>query len=162
MRYCTPQFVDGLPSDFWSGLCPETGCKGRSTGDPETLPVVPGAYLLLIRLATPLSLAIRTLPLAILQPGWYLYAGSAYGPGGIRARVARHLRRDKRVHWHVDRLTASAAEILACAAPGAAECALVAALLSRPDVEAPVPGFGSSDCRACPSHLLVLTARTSS
>ncbi len=141
-------------------LCALVGGEPVAAAEAHALPAVPGAYLLLVRLATPLALTIGTLPPAILLPGWYLYAGSARGPGGIRARVARHLRRDKRVNWHVDRLTGAAAEIRACAAPGAAECDLVAALLARPGVEAPVAGFGSSDCRTCPSHLLALVAKT--
>ena len=136
------------------------GGEPVEAAEAGTLPAASGAYLLLVRLAAPLHLAIRTLAPATLDAGWYLYAGSARGPGGIRARVARHFRRDKRAHWHVDRLTGAAAEILACAAPGADECDLMAALLTRPDVEAPVAGFGSSDCRACPSHLLALRAKT--
>ncbi|MFL5280923.1 MAG: DUF123 domain-containing protein [Rhodopila sp.] len=34
-------------------------------------------------------------PAASLLPGRYLYAGSARGPGGMRARLDRHLRRNK-------------------------------------------------------------------
>jgi Uri superfamily endonuclease len=35
--------------------------------------------------------------------------------------------------------------------PGGDECAIVAALKHLP---VPLPGFGSSDCRRCVSHLL--------
>ncbi len=55
----------------------------------------PGAYLLLIDLAAPLALAIPRLGVATLAPGRYVYGGSAYGPGGLRARIGRHLRADK-------------------------------------------------------------------
>ena len=44
----------------------------------------------------------------MLAPGCYVYAGSARGPGGIRARVRRHLRPDKTPHWHIDQVTAYA------------------------------------------------------
>jgi Uri superfamily endonuclease len=40
--------------------------------------------------------------------------------------------------------------------PGGTECAIVAAALRLPGVSVPSPGFGSSDCRACPAHLLRL------
>ncbi len=53
----------------------------------------PGAYLLPMTIAQPLSLRIRTLTPAVLPPGRYVYAGNARGRGGIRARVKPHLRR---------------------------------------------------------------------
>ena len=86
-----------------------------------------------------------------LEPGGYLYCGSAKGPGGLKARIARHLRTDKKPHWHVDRLTAAALKVTAWAYVGGDECALVRALAPLPH---PIPGFGSSDCPTCPSHLL--------
>jgi hypothetical protein len=39
----------------------------------------------------------------------------------------------------------------AAAAPGGNECVIIAALADLPH---PVPGFGSTDCRCCRSHLL--------
>ncbi len=117
------------------------------------LPAEPGAYLLLARLSEPLPLQIATLGTAVLPAGCYIYAGSARGPGGIRARVGRHLRQGKRLHWHIDRLTRTAA-CWAFAVPGGRECDLVQALLARPDYEVALAGFGSSDCNHCVSHLL--------
>ena len=35
---------------------------------------------------------------------------------------------------------------------------LVRDLLELPGASVPVPGFGSSDCRACPAHLVALPA----
>lgn len=97
-------------------------------------------------------------PLAIARPspvmlcaGYYLYAGSARGPGGLKARVARHMRRPKLCHWHVDQISAVADVVGAFVWPGGNECAL-AARWAR--VGTPVAGFGSSDCRRCRSHLL--------
>ena len=120
------------------------------------LPAVSGAYILLIDLDRPLALDIPTLAPATLPPGRYAYCGSARGPGGLRARLARHLRRDKALRWHVDRLTALGRVTALVAVPQGAECALRAALQAAPGVTAPLPGFGSSDCRTCPSHLLAL------
>jgi Uri superfamily endonuclease len=118
-------------------------------------PAVPGAYLLLATLAAPIHIALPHRPDAMLQPGRYLYAGSARGPGGLRARLARHQRADKKPHWHVDRITMAGTVTGAWVFPGGDECAIVAALAHLP---VPLPGFGSSDCRRCVSHLLAWPA----
>jgi len=118
-----------------------------------------GAYVLAIRLDRPVEIRARSLAAASLLPGWYAYAGSARGPGGLAARIRRHLRTDKTLRWHIDRLTIAAAEIEALAFPGDNECALLARLLETPGAAVPLPGFGSSDCRACPAHLVALAGR---
>jgi len=117
------------------------------------LPHGPGAYVLVLELAAPIVLPDR-FDGAILPPGWYLYCGSARGPGGIAARVTRHFARTKKPHWHVDQVTVAAAFIAAVPVPDGDECALTAALSRSPRIEVPVPGFGSTDCRVCTSHLL--------
>lgn len=117
------------------------------------LPAVPGAYLLILPLARPLALGGRLS--GTLAPGRYLYFGSANGPGGLRARVARHLRRDKRPRWHVDQVTAAARPAVALAWPGGGEC-VWRARVEAAGAGVPVPGFGASDCRHCPAHLLRL------
>ena len=111
-----------------------------------------GAYLLLLWLERPVRLAGSN-P-ARLQPGWYVYAGSAKGSGGIGARLRRHFAREKRLHWHIDRLTVDAASIAALAVAGGDECELVACLLGDPAFTAAAKGFGNTDCRVCESHLL--------
>jgi len=127
----------------------------------DDLPTGPGAYALLIRLDQPLAVALPRQPPQVLPAGHYLYCGSARGPGGLKARVARHLRLDKRRHWHVDQLTSSSFNggagraLGAWVVPDGDECALVAALAGWP---VPLPGFGASDCRQCPSHLLTWPA----
>jgi Uri superfamily endonuclease len=118
-------------------------------------PRTAGAYLLLIDLESALRLRVPPPP-RMLSPGRYVYCGSARGPGGIAARVRRHLRRDKAVRWHVDRLTAAGRVVAVVAAPGEPECALCRRLLAVPGAEVPVPGFGSSDCRRCPAHLVAV------
>lgn len=114
-------------------------------------PSVPGAYLLLVALPAPLRIALQRRPETLLPAGRYLYAGSARGPGGLSARLARHMRPDKKPHWHIDRLTEAGTVEGAWVVPGGDECALVAALAHLP---VPLPGFGSTDCRTCASHLL--------
>ena len=123
--------------------------------DPEAdlPPGVAGAYALLLALDRPVDFAWRG-GAARIGPGVFVYAGSAHGAGGMRARLARHFRADKRPHWHIDRLSVAAASLAALALPQGDECAIIAALLGQAGFTPPLPGFGSSDCRCCPSHLL--------
>ena len=113
------------------------------------IPGFAGAYVLVIDLAGPVRVAIGG-QAHCLETGCYLYCGSAYGPGGLRARVARHMRRGKPVRWHVDQLTERGCVRGALIFPGQRECVLAARLSHLP---VPIPGFGSSDCRRCASHL---------
>lgn len=108
---------------------------------PDHLPAIAGAYVLMIVLPR---------PVADLAAGRYLYCGSARGPGGLKARVGRHMRTGKAVRWHVDRLTGAGTVAGAWVFEGGDECALSAALGHLP---VPIPRFGSSDCRRCPAHL---------
>jgi len=112
-------------------------------------PTTAGAYVLALRLDAPLPVRVGKTS-ASLPAGDYLYCGSARGPGGLRARLARHIRPQKRAHWHIDQLTSAARILGAFIDEAGDECALSAALDRLP---APVAGFGSSDCRRCAAHL---------
>jgi len=121
----------------------------------DTIPRGPGAYILQISLDRPLSFEAARLR-GTLPGGTYAYAGSAYGPGGLRARIARHLKTDKRVHWHADRLTAVGRITGVGFIEGGRECDLAQRLAALPDALIPIAGFGSSDCRRCRAHLIRL------
>ena len=123
----------------------------------DALPAEPGAYVLTFRLDGTVTLPIATLDNPVFAAGDYLYAGSAFGPGGSRARVSRHLRADKKPHWHIDHLSARVARIDVKTYPGRRECELVADMLAA-GADVPVPGFGSADCRDCAAHLVRLAA----
>lgn len=124
----------------------------------ERLPKNPGAYVLFLTLPTALRLDIAALGFPLAAPGAYAYCGSARGPGGLRARIARHLRPDKPLHWHIDRLTTAGRVTAIGYAIDGSECALFDRLLSGTGASSPIPGFGSSDCRRCPSHLARIDA----
>ncbi|BBU60641.1 hypothetical protein MSC49_05760 [Methylosinus sp. C49] len=113
-------------------------------------PPAPGAYALLIALSRPLEASAGRCA-ATLAPGLYLYCGSAKGPGGLRARLGRHMRQGKRRRWHIDQLTEAGESLGAWITEAKGECDLVAALSALP---VPLEGFGSSDCPRCRSHLL--------
>jgi Uri superfamily endonuclease len=121
------------------------------------LPAAPGSYLLLLDLAAPTRLTVGRLGTFDFPAGRYAYAGSARGSGGLRARVARHLRTEKRLHWHVDYLAARAPVVKAWYVESIErlECVWAARLRALPGVGLPVEGFGSSDC-GCRAHLLLL------
>ena len=94
------------------------------------------------------------------RPGWYIYIGSAFGPGGVRARVHRHRRRAKRTHWHIDHLRkiTTLVEVWYTHDPTPREHDWARALAASPGATIPLPGFGASGCR-CATHLLFFTAR---
>jgi Uri superfamily endonuclease len=116
----------------------------------DDAPSAPGAYVLAVELASSVTVALPGKPATSLGPGGYLYCGSARGPGGLRARLRRHMRRGKAVRWHIDRLTEAGAVVGAWVLPSGDECELAAALS---DLPTPVAGFGSTDCARCRSHL---------
>ncbi len=132
------------------------------TSDPAGLPAVSGAYALLIRLARAVELPDRCADNR-LPAGRYVYFGSARGGGGIRARCRRHLAAEKKIHWHVDRLTVGARPggVRAVAFPGLSECELVRRLLAAGELASPVSGFGNTDCRVCPAHLFSVSGPVS-
>lgn len=113
----------------------------------------PGAYVLLVRLAEPWAGTVGRLGLVDLPAGTVAYVGSAMG--GLDARVARHLRREKPLRWHIDALTASCAPLgaVAVASEARIECRLAAAMARTGWLLGP-RGFGCSDCR-CITHLFL-------
>jgi Uri superfamily endonuclease len=116
---------------------------------PKQGPHASGAYALLIALDAPLQIRAGARR-ATLAPGVYVYCGSARGPGGLAARLARHMRRDKRAHWHVDQLTRAGDVLGAWVFPDRGECEVNDDLAEWPT---PLEGFGSSDCPRCRAHL---------
>jgi len=117
----------------------------------------PGTYALLLRADTAQRLEIGALGTMTVRPGAYVYVGSAFGPGGVRARVRRHARDDGARHWHVDYLRAVARleAVWYTHDQTRRECAWATALRRRPDAAVPLGGFGASDCD-CPGHLVAL------
>jgi len=120
-------------------------------------PPTAGRYVLLLRLEREMTATVGRLGRCTFDAGVYAYAGSAIG--GMASRLARHARRRKRVHWHVDRLTTSrGCRVLgAVALPphGPSECEAVVLMVSLPGARVFPPRFGSSDHR-CAGHLVHL------
>lgn len=118
-------------------------------------PVEKGTYLLGMFLHQDIALAVGRLGNFAFPAGYYVYVGSAQGPGGLSARLARHQRRKKRLHWHVDYLLAHARliEVWTLASDQRLECVWAEAVAGMTGAQIVAPRFGASDCR-CTAHLV--------
>ena len=114
-----------------------------------------GAYVLLVGIEREVTISRKGRQMISLKAGWYAYCGSAKGPGGLKARVGRHFKPDKTRHWHIDHLTDGEATLAVLTVAGGDECALIKSLVESGAFTPAVPGFGSSDCRTCKSHLMM-------
>jgi Uri superfamily endonuclease len=118
-----------------------------------------GVYTLIIRLARPCKATIRKHVPVVVDRGLYLYTGSASGRGSasLEGRIRRHLRREKKEFWHVDRIlackSAHVVSVVYAVTTSKGECRVNAALLKHTNIRVPFKGLGSSDCR-CESHFL--------
>lgn len=109
-----------------------------------------GGYILVLEMEERHRLQVEDLGEADFPAGYYCYVGSA--TKNLSARIARHQRKRKNFHWHIDHLR-EASRLIACLPVRSAvtvECEMARALKNIADGS--VPGFGSSDC-SCPSHL---------
>ena len=108
-----------------------------------------GTYILIMTLPKNTSIIVGKHRILHFKKGCYAYVGSALN--GLEQRIQRHLRTDKKTHWHIDYLLAftEIVEIFYKENNGREECR-IAQFLERNFVS--IPGFGCSDC-SCKSHL---------
>ena len=123
------------------------------------LPAEPGTYVLVLELPRPAEIVVGRLGSIRFEGRFCMYFGSALGPGGLAARLRRHLGEVVRPHWHIDYLRAAARvrDVWIARDDRRLECLWYAATAAMIDAS-PVPRFGSSDC-TCRSHLLALQRR---
>jgi Uri superfamily endonuclease len=119
----------------------------------------PGTYALLLRASSAQSVEVGALGSMAVDPGWYVYVGSAFGSGGLQARVERHVRGDGALHWHVDYLRAATdlEAVWYTHDEARRECAWATCLRERVGAQVPLAGFGASDCD-CEAHLTAFEA----
>jgi len=108
-----------------------------------------GVYALFIHVPFALSIPVGALGVMNFDPGYYCYIGSALG--GIKQRVARHLREQQSDHWHIDYLLrrSRVVDVVIAETRERQECALARRMRTK---FAAIERFGSSDCK-CSSHL---------
>ena len=111
-----------------------------------------GPYILIVDLTIEKTITIGRLGAITFGAGRYAYVGSAMA--GLEQRISRHLRKEKKLHWHIDYLlqAASIHSVLTFESRRTAECKLAQAFAKRFGC---IHGFGCSDCK-CKSHLFVL------
>ena len=95
-----------------------------------------------------------------LSKGWYVYVGSAFGPGGLAARISRHLQRHKTRHWHIAHLiwATTVREVWYSQRQRDLEHCWAQAALDQPAARNLLRGFGASACQ-CLSHLVRFLTR---
>ena len=114
-----------------------------------------GTYVLVITLGSDLTTEVGALGTLSAPAGVYLYTGSALG--GLDQRVSRHIRHEKTVKWHIDRLTVATDSVIAYESypDYVPECEL-ASMAGDCGMVPSVDGFGCSDC-SCRTHLFRVT-----
>ena len=126
----------------------------------SAIPAVPGTYLLVLQAVAPARLRAGSLGEMVVQPGHYLYVGSAFGPGGLRARVSRHIAGQGALRWHIDTLRRVTRPVEAWYAAGSQRCEheWARSLAAAEECGVVLAHFGASDCR-CPAHLFFMPQR---
>ena len=114
-----------------------------------------GLYQLHISLSDRESIDVGRFGKYSFPKGNYIYTGSA--KRGLNARIDRHKRNDKKLHWHIDFLLGAKSakitkvEVFDYSSDG--ECALNQSIEGKHIVN----GFGASDCQnKCISHLVYI------
>ncbi len=108
-----------------------------------------GTYVLLIELLRSMDIQVGKLGRVKFQAGFYAYVGSALS--GLESRIERHLRKEKKLYWHIDHLLLHGRirNIFYVESSEKIECDTTRKLAAH---FTSIKGFGSSDCD-CESHL---------
>ena len=119
-----------------------------------------GTYALMFKCATPFQAVAGKLGPVFLSTGYWIYVGSAFGPGGLRSRLTHHLKPSRRPHWHLDYIKSAMrpVEIWATTDAVKREHDWAMGFSALKGASRPIAGFGATDC-ACLSHLIHLPRR---
>jgi len=125
--------------------------RPRATGPTTEVAALPqaGIYIIQVRLPEAVTLRVGRLGWIPFDAGDYVYVGSAVRH--LRHRLARHLRHDKVLRWHIDYLTVvgRVSGVWVWPPHKQLECLFATKLAEQLEV---VSGFGCSDC-GCKGHL---------
>jgi Uri superfamily endonuclease len=108
-----------------------------------------GSYLIVMTLPNDTSVIVGKRGMINFRKGSYVYVGSALN--GLEQRINRHLKNNKKTHWHIDFFLhyAKIINIFYKENNRREECA-IARFLEKNFTN--IPAFGCSDCY-CKSHL---------
>ncbi len=113
-----------------------------------------GIYHIIFEVESEFAIKIGAAGEYFFIKGFYVYTGTAQR--ALLARLERHIKKDKKVRWHIDYLSSHSAVSFRAAyyyegEPAGNECRRNRKIINNADFY--MPHFGSSDCRLCPSHL---------
>ncbi len=116
-----------------------------------------GIYILEFFVVIPFNISHKRFQNIQFQTGYYYYVGSAQK--NFEQRIKRHLKLDKKLHWHIDYFTTNENTDIKNVyffkkAPHSFECELTSQLQNKFNLKHLAKGFGNSDCSICESHLL--------
>jgi len=121
-----------------------------------------GTYALILSSSNHSNIQIGRLGKLKLRPGFYVYIGSAFGSGGLRARIEHHKRITQKPHWHIDYLRSFTNLKNVWFTYDSQHREHQWAQLFQNTLEGfiSVKGFGASDCK-CESHLFFFKSNLS-
>ena len=124
-----------------------------------------GVYILVLELKNHLKINSNRFTWMI-KPGFYLYFGSARGKTAtnLRNRLLRHLKRKKKIFWHIDHFTshsdAKTISIYYNTCSEITECSALQEIKDEFQESITISNFGSSDCKSnCGGHLLFFPSK---
>ncbi len=116
-----------------------------------------GTYIIVLYMDRSKQLQIGKLGRLKFKKGYYAYVGSAFGTGGLKARIKHHIAPKKRYHWHIDYLNPNVRKVWVSDDGERLEHTWAKALGGM--ASDAIPGFGCSDC-SCESHLFYFSSLT--
>lgn len=121
------------------------------------LPKEKGTYLLFFEMKQARTIRVGKLAETEFAPGFYAYVGSAFGPGGLHARLRHHLSISERCHWHLDYIRPAMQFISLWITEDqeSREHQWASVLENLPGSEVPVKDLGATDC-SCYGHFFRL------
>lgn len=114
--------------------------------------ILKGTYCLIMHLENNTQIKIGKKGMIKFKGGYYVYIGSALN--SLEGRIKRHLRKYKKLHWHVDYLLDSPycqVMVVFFNDDGLKHECELATQIAKEGEE--IMGFGCSDCN-CSSHLI--------
>ena len=120
-----------------------------------------GSYLVVLKSEQAKTIPIGKLAQLDVRKGYYVYVGSAFGPGGVIARLKHHAKVSKKPHWHLDYLRAEMEFHQAYAefSNESNECEWASQIAKNEIAIEPLKGFGSSGCH-CRTHLFYFSSQS--
>ncbi|MFW9974740.1 MAG: DUF123 domain-containing protein [Candidatus Thorarchaeota archaeon] len=118
-----------------------------------------GVYVLIIEVRHAVKFRTRSGDEIVLEPGEWVYIGSAMGSGStnLENRLRRHFRKEKTNYWHIDYLIDEATKIkvaIWAESKESVECDLAQSIANHIGFKVGPKGFGASDCqRGCFTHV---------